>query len=414
MIKFFSLAAVYFMLFIANAQDSASVLFIGNSYTYVNNLPLLIDNITSSFGDNIYYDSNTPGGATFADHAANPTTYVKINSQLWDFVVLQGQSQEPSFPDAQVNTESIPFAIQIADSVYSNNFCSDVMMFMTWGRENGDPQWGPISTFEGMNDRLRSGYLRIADSVQGSVSPVGSAWRYVRDNYPSIDLYTTDGSHPSYAGSYLAACTFYASIFRKSPIGSTFTGTLSASDAANLQYAASITVLDSLDLWNLRPISEHTQADYTYSVNGMTVDFTNLSTKATGYIWDFGDFTFLPDVHPSHTYAVAGTYNVMLTANSPCDSDSMAYQIVIDQVGLIDLEIGSIQFRYRGQGDYFIEGVEDIDEIQIYNTAGQKVRFRSSKSDTLISLGENSFGIYLIKVATKKGEFTYRLPYLYD
>ena len=39
------------------------------------------------------------------------------------------------------------------------------MMFMTWGRENGDPQWTPISTFEGMNDRLRSAYLRFADST---------------------------------------------------------------------------------------------------------------------------------------------------------------------------------------------------------------------------------------------------------
>ena len=414
MIKFFSLAAVCFMLFLANAQDSASVLFIGNSYTYVNNLPSLIENITSSFGDNISYDSSTPGGATFADHAANPTTYSKINSQLWDFVVLQGQSQEPSFPDSQVNTESIPYAIQIAESVYSNNFCSDVMMFMTWGRENGDPQWGPISTFEGMNNRLRSAYLRISDSVQGSVSPVGSAWRYVRDNYPTIDLYATDGSHPSYAGSYLAACTFYASIFRKSPIGTTFTGTLSASDAANLQYAASITVLDSLDLWNLRPITEHTQADYMYAVNGMTVDFTNLSTKATDYTWDFDDVTFSPDEHPSHTYSMSGTYNVMLTANSPCDSDSIEYQIVVDQAGLLNSEIESIRVRYRGDGAYFIEGIESVGEIQIYNTAGQKVRFQSSKSDALISIGENGFGVYLMKIATKEGAFTYRLPYFYN
>ena len=108
-------------------------------------------------------------------------------------------------------------AMQLADSVYANNFCTEVMMYMTWGRKNGDPQWAPISTFDGMNDRLRSAYLRMADSVQGSVSPVGSAWKYVRENYPSIELYNADESHPSVAGTYLAACTFYASIFRKHP-----------------------------------------------------------------------------------------------------------------------------------------------------------------------------------------------------
>lgn len=414
MIKYFISAVVYFMLFVANAQDSASVLFIGNSYTYVNNLPMLVENITSSFGDYISYDSNTPGGATFSDHAANPTTYSKIKSQLWDFVVLQGQSQEPSFPDAQVNTESIPYAIQIADSVYANNFCTDVMMFMTWGRENGDPQWAPISTFEGMNNRLRSAYLRIADSVEGSVSPVGSAWRYVRDNYPSINLYSTDGSHPSYAGSYLAACTFYASIFRKSPIGSTFTGTLSVSDASNLQYAASITVLDSLDLWNLRPMSEHTQADFSYVINGMTVDFTNLSTKATDYIWDFGDFTFSQDKHPSYTYTMGATYNVELKALSPCDSDSIEYPIVIDELDIINPVLESIKVSYKGDGTYLIESIEAIDAIKVYNSAGQEIPFFMDKNYALLSLGKMGFGVYLLKVGTKEGVFTHRLPYFYD
>ena len=121
---------------------------------------------------------------------------------------MQAQSQEPSFPDSQVDTETIPYAMQMADSVYANHYCSKVMMFMTWGRENGDPQWGPISTFNGMNTRLRNAYVRMADSVQGSVGPVGSAWRVVRELDPSIQLYSGDGSHPSVAGTYLAACTF--------------------------------------------------------------------------------------------------------------------------------------------------------------------------------------------------------------
>ena len=174
------------------SQETAKVLFIGNSYTYVNDLPSMLSNIAASFGDQVTHDSQTPGGTTFQGHTQNAATWTKINSQIWDFVVLQAQSQEPSFPDSQVNSSTIPYAMQLADSVYANNFCTEVLMYMTWGRKNGDPQWGPISTFEGMNDRLRSAYLRIADSVQGSVSPVGSAWRYVRENYPTIELYNPD------------------------------------------------------------------------------------------------------------------------------------------------------------------------------------------------------------------------------
>ena len=73
------------------------MLFIGNSYTYVNNLPNLVKQIALSFGDSLIYDIITPGGATFNTNANNTQTLAKINQQQWDYVVLQAQSQEPSF-----------------------------------------------------------------------------------------------------------------------------------------------------------------------------------------------------------------------------------------------------------------------------------------------------------------------------
>ena len=107
----------------------------------MNDMPTMVSGIAASFGDVLIKDSQTPGGMTFSGHAANALTYTKINSNNWDYVVLQAQSQEPSFPETQVDTETIPYAMQIADSVYVNNYCSKVLMFMTWGRENGDSQW---------------------------------------------------------------------------------------------------------------------------------------------------------------------------------------------------------------------------------------------------------------------------------
>jgi hypothetical protein len=126
------------------------------------------------------------------------------------------------------------------------------MYFMTWGRQNGDPQWDSINTFDKMNLRLRNAYLRISDSAEASVAPIGVAWKYVRDNYPAINLYSGDGSHPSLEGTYLAACGFYASLFRKSPVGATYTAGLSAAIAAQLQVAAEMTIIDSLEIWDLR------------------------------------------------------------------------------------------------------------------------------------------------------------------
>ena len=404
--------AFIFLSNIVLSQDSASVLFIGNSYVYTNNLPLMLSNLTLSLGDEVSYASQTPGGYTLANHASNAATYTSINSNPWDYVVLQAQSQEPSFSDSQVDQETIPYAIQLADSVYSNNFCSEVMMFMTWGRENGDPQWGPISTFEGMNSRLRNAYMRMADSVQGSVSPVGSAWAYVRQNYPSINLYIADGSHPSSEGSYLAACTFYASIFRKSPVGASFIGTLDATTAGYLQSAAAITVLDSLEQWNLRPLSEHTQADFVVAINGFSTDFTNMSTKATNYYWDFGDGNTSTDVNPSHTYASNGTYTVNLIAESPCDTDTMEYQVTILVAGIKENQ-GDINVKYLGDGMYALHAISPLESIVVYDLSGARVGFKSvTSSELIVDLSENNFGIYLIYLRTEKGVVRERLPYL--
>ena len=100
-------------------QDSLSVLFIGNSYTYTNDLPGMLNSLTLSLGDKITFNSQTAGGATFQVQTNTPSVFTKIKSKQWDYVVLQAQSQEPSFPTAQVNTGTIPYAIQLADSIVS-------------------------------------------------------------------------------------------------------------------------------------------------------------------------------------------------------------------------------------------------------------------------------------------------------
>lgn len=225
------------------AQDSVSVLFIGNSYTYVNDLPSVFSQLTTSLGDEATVDSKTNGGFTFQNQLSDPVTMTKIHAKPWDYVVLQGQSQEPSFPFDQVNTQTLPPAVSLADSVYANGFCSQALYFMTWGRQVGDPQWDSINTFYKMNNRLRNAYVRIADSANASVAPVGVAWKYIIDNHPTINLYSPDGSHPSLEGTYLAACTFYASVYRKNSTGASYTAGLDPTVAGYLQNAADLAVL---------------------------------------------------------------------------------------------------------------------------------------------------------------------------
>jgi hypothetical protein len=236
------------------AQSTKSILFIGNSYTAVNNLPQLVHDIAINTNDTLLFDSSSPGSQTFQLHCSNATTIQKINQQSWDYVVLQEQSQIPSFPPSQVETDCYPYAKKLDSMISAKDSCTQVIFYMTWGRKYGDPQncvsYPPLCTYAGMQQRLRESYLEMADSNWAWTAPVGAAFRNSRIADSTINLYQSDLSHPSLAGSYLAACVMYARIFKKSPIANPFMSTLGTAEAFFLQNIAKITVLDSITLWN--------------------------------------------------------------------------------------------------------------------------------------------------------------------
>jgi len=246
--------------------------------------------------------------------------------------------------------------------------------------------------------------------VNGSVSPVGVAWKYVRDNHPAIVLYAGDGSHPSYEGTYLAACTFYASVFRKSPVGAPFIGSLSAQVAADLQNAAAITVLDSLDQWSLHPMSEYTQADYSYEITDGMVDFTNLSLGATTYYWDFDNINTSQDENPSIIFLENGTYTVTLIAESPCDIDSVEYDIEITTASLNEYS-KEYTLKSLGSGMFEITKINPIDEITLINMEGIEVPFYYSNGVVLtLDISNNETGFYVLKMKNSEHIYSIRLP----
>lgn len=418
--KKITLAFAVLMANLISAQDSVSVLFVGNSYVYVNDLPTVFSNLTTSLGDEVTIDSKTNGGYTFQNHLNDPLTHSKIESKPWDFVVLQGQSQEPSFPTSQVNSQTLPAAVRLADSVYANWYCSQAMYFMTWGRQNGDQQWDSINTFDKMNVRLRNAYMRIADSAQASVSPVGIAWKYVRDNHPTINLYDADGSHPNTAGTYLSACTFYASVFRKSPVGASFTFGLDATTAGILQNAAALAVLDSLDTWHLRPRDEISIADFHYVINGGTVQFLNESWRSNAFEWNFGDGGSSAEENPIYTFQADGTYTVQLVASSECGDDTLSLEVVIDFLSLNGKLEETFIKKNLGNGMYELVGLSNIKEENMYilDMLGKKITnagiiaVNTEQKTISIDLNSVSNGLYFLYLSNEKGEMIIELPKL--
>jgi hypothetical protein len=313
--------------------QTKTALFLGNSYSYSNGgVPDMVAEIASSLEDTLIFDDNLIGGATLENHSENSTSLSKIAAQAWDFVVLQDQSQLPSFPQSQVETMVYPFAEILCDSIYANDSCTIPMFFMTWGRENGDASycesWPPVCTYEGMQLELRKSYLKMAEDNGGAAAPVGMVWKAIREDFPEIDLYSLDGSHPSLAGTFLASNVFYTAMFHNSPLGGYIPDGISASDALHMQeYAANIT-LDSVDIWMID--TTHVTAFFMPDIpigKSLAGYFFNDSENAEWFEWDFGDGSeiLIQSEYVSHTeheFPAEGEYTVCLTAWKDCDSDT--------------------------------------------------------------------------------------------
>lgn len=190
------------------------ILFIGNSYTYFNNLPELLTKLAKAGGQGeVQTKMLAPGGTRLKDHWETGPDRAELTATKWDYVVLQDQS-----------TLGVTYLFNGADRVtsdavfrpYAEKWASAVrqagavpVFFVTWARK-ASPSDQAVLNFA---------YLWAARDTKSSAAPVGMAWADVRKHHPEIELFYRDGSHPSPAGSYLAACTLYRTIFHKSPIG---------------------------------------------------------------------------------------------------------------------------------------------------------------------------------------------------
>jgi hypothetical protein len=222
-------------------ESCMRILFIGNSYTYVNDLPHTFADLAKAGGHSVETGMLAEGGWTLYDHVNNYQTSEKLKSSKWDFVVLQEQSEIPAVEQSRM--ESMYPAIRLLAAQIEEAGATPVL-FETWAHRDGAPEYG-LEDYETMQFQIDQGYRNIADELGIAVAPVGEAWLTARWQNPPWELWQTDGSHPNEQGTYLAACVFYAAIFHESPEGLSFRSRLSKEAAQGLQTIAAHTVLEN-------------------------------------------------------------------------------------------------------------------------------------------------------------------------
>lgn len=224
------------------------IAFIGNSYTFYNDLPAILVNLAREGGHDLGVDQFAEGGWTLEMHAASKKALKLIKQRPWDYVVLQEQSVIPSVP-AEREQHMVP-AIRLLHAEIED-IGAETILFVTWGHRDGMPQAG-YSRYADMQAEITRGYMEIATQLDLIAAPVGEAWQRTAGQDAEFELWHQDGSHPSLAGSYLAACVFYAVVFQESPEGLGYAAGLDEKVAGQLQSIAAETVLKDPARWNIK------------------------------------------------------------------------------------------------------------------------------------------------------------------
>jgi hypothetical protein len=390
-----------FFLGVKITAQQTRILFLGNSYTYVNDLPGTLSQLSLSMGDSIYYEVNAPGGFMLIQHASDPTSLQKINAGGWDYVVVQAQSEEPALDSNAFYYQTYPYARKLDSLIHSVSPCAITLFYMTWGRKYGDSYWCPVNppmcTFLGMNGKLRERYLEMAGDNFSRVAPVGVAWKNSWFADSTINLWSGDNSHPTMAGTYLAANVFYSSIFKQSPIGSIYTAGLPPAQANFLQAIGSHTVLDSIDTWMLEQVPIN--ASFTDTINQSAVNFYSTSYNTTQFWWDFGDGLGYSSLENSnYFYSTPGTYQVELVAYNACYSDTITADVTIASIGIENelLDEFHVFPNPTGSSLFFTEDLNER-QFQLINMQG-KVVLQGSISANRIDVSQLSKGIYFLKI----------------
>ena len=180
------------------------ILFIGNSLTYVNDLPAVVKALTTGAGlPNTQVATIAYPDYALEDHWNQGNARAAVGKDGWTHVIMQ---QGPSaLEESRVNL--LQWSNTFAEQIKAHGAMPG--MYMVW----------PSTERNFDFDRVSESYRLAAEAIGGQLYPAGDAWRAAWRRNPGLALYGGDGFHPSSLGTYTAALTIVAVVFNRSPVG---------------------------------------------------------------------------------------------------------------------------------------------------------------------------------------------------
>jgi hypothetical protein len=393
-------------------QDTTDILFIGNSFTYYNNMPQMVQSLASAAGATAYVGMHAPGGVSVGDiaqgnmaHMNNPALFSLIRSRKWDFVVIQDNQGRFVRDSAQFPSTSVSLVVdghlRLMDSVKANNSCAKVILFGGWAFKNGSPPYG--NTGIEMIRRILCNYRVLNDTMKEVISPIGEAWIKGINYLPAVNLWDPDDAHPSYAGSYLTASVIFSTIFNLPAKPLNYDGALAPGTAYTLRAFGDTSVFNPVFhvKYNLDGIKKIVPQES----NGQI----SLPGTFAGYTW-YKDGIFIGSTAVI-TATTDGNYSAIVQENDGCLVKTCVYSYSAGAVGLKELRPGAGENVYpnpvAGGGTLAIRHSLVAPIVELYTMAGvrQEVHVDQLEDETRLSTAGLTPGCYLLKLGAANGSW---------
>jgi hypothetical protein len=243
--------AIFPFLSSCQSRQPKEVLFIGNSLTYYHDMPAMLQEMLREKHSTINIHQSTEPGVSLYDHLTSENTIKKLNSQSWDFVVLQEGTVRTLIPevmqyqlrptviklDSIIRTrggrtmlyESYPISkypekycypsIVISNTLEEKDYCSVELL-------DSDQEFKIIqNSFNDLNN-----------SIDGNIALVGTCFELCKKKFPELTLFESkEDTHPSKLGSYLIACVFFKALTGETVSGMNYSAGLEFADIKKIQ-----------------------------------------------------------------------------------------------------------------------------------------------------------------------------------
>ncbi|WP_329805634.1 PKD domain-containing protein [Flavobacterium facile] len=383
-----------FAVLFSNAQIQKKVLFIGNSMTYFNDMPVLFESIANEKGKNVDVEFYAPGGTGFVNHHVDSNVYDLFENNVWDVVVLQPGTSESGGASSSVNT-TIVRGNQMKDSIKKYSPCSKIFLYEI---SNGVASETSYNNYFFTQTRIKDSITKLADGMQIPLVVAGECARNHYTAQQDLFLHNSYGDvHPNLNGSYLVACAMFCTIFQEPVSGVAFNGGVSVSNATYFQGIADNIILNNKALWRINTFDLH--AEFSASQTDNIVNFTNLSTNFTSLLWDFGDGTTSTDVNPQHFYTELGSKTVTLTVTRNGCFEVFTKNIVVNVLNSDAFIPNDVTlFPTITDSVFYIKSEFSFNGV-VYSSDGQQIaKLVKTEKDLAFDLSGYAAGVYIVKI----------------